>query len=95
MDIIVVAIFIFVGVVTPVFRKMSTIGRVIPFLGFLMQLMGLAILYNEHIGITFSSLGSGFTVPMSVAVSASVSFPEAGILLIMFLFIDVVAAVAP
>ena len=95
MDIILVVIFAFIAVITPVFRKMEPAGRLIPFFGMLLDLVWLSILYKEYIGITFTSVGSAFVIPMNASGIGLPWAPEAAVLPIVFVFVDALACLAP
>lgn len=94
MDILLGAFFTIIAVIGPLFRKMANFARLIPFLAMLFDLIWLSILYSEHVGYTFDSLGLSFTIPMTTVAGGHV-FPEAALLSILFVFIDGLAAVAP
>jgi hypothetical protein len=96
LDAILFAVFIVIGFVTPVFRKMGgSIGRLIPFFGLLFQLIGIAILYKENLGVNFSSLGVSYTLPMTASGVGLPNFPEASLFFILTFLIDAIATVAP
>jgi hypothetical protein len=96
LDVVLFGVFIFLGLVTPIFRKMGgSIGRLIPFFGLLFQLIGIAILYKENLGVNFSSLGVPYTLPMTASGIGLPHFPEASLFFILTFLIDAIATVAP
>lgn len=97
MDVIVLAVLIVIAIFGAACRKLGALGRAVTAIAFLFQLVGLAVLYKENIGITFTSLGIStgtFSMPMTWAAQGLPNLPQAGLIFIILLLATGAAAVA-
>jgi len=98
MDILVYTFFAVIGFVALIgrWKRLGGIGRLICFFGVLFDLVWLAFLYKVQAeGVTFTSLNSNFTIPMTGTLFGLPNLPEAALLPIILILVDAIATVAP